>query len=1093
MSAPHVEAAPVHGHGDAKKTRLTLTLDAAIDEKELVTPNFRYRFIDGSKKTTPVGLLPVGTWASTTAEPSAAPVAKLAVVDRRSSRVLLDQVDAAVHETKVVRYEHHIADMELTEAMAVKLHDNPVVTFFLADHSATHATAEVRHDTHHDPAPPAPVGRNFIAFFELDVSPLLSGDLVVECHWGDGHCVPFVQAPGLKSLVARVKVDHALVTPKLTPYLNPLTLHLRKASHLPGISVASKPLYEYITPTPHTALTKCCLPAFASVRFLQHRIVRTPGLLQNASVAWQFKTTFLCGQFEWLQLQESFASGHVFVEVHDRDIKIDKAYEALVHKWECLVVGKPPKDAPAEEHLRPLDIFAVDEIAKADIHALLFQQAGDRNTHGLATFRLYELLNTTNLRGGDSPPFMSLKLTADVVQQKRRQPPKEGSDDAEEDLTQMERLVRVPGAYLQSQTTFHLDVTLACPLVRPSRRPSGQPTAAPKSFFSRLVLVVPYDDTESVQAVARAIERVNGAALPGAPLRSYQLTPVQKAASDAGDLNILTGFQVLDTDFRMIFLEGLAETGMAVAHSAIPRRSPNAAHGYRMLANPEVHFTQRLYSAFDVDLKRIKLRDPLPDIIKRPELYMRSKVSENCFQALNRLEGASRLAELKDLDLFPLVSMLLEVESKYGESITLEDIHGVDNGKAVIHRRLSLDSTIGAMDRPDVTGIEALMQTPTHTTVRLKAATDSSNPAFELAKREWQPHDYLEDRRREKALADEAYAAAKAQQPPPDDAPVYIYSGQKLRTKDIAKDAMRQRLAKDRNATFTDSEEFNSLTWSPVDETKLAVLADAASKALYTTPTGFVYPPPRQPSEFYKHPKAPSAARCEDLASPWIENLYHPQPLERDSVDLGDKVPFDSLPSKDMIFGGTNADGTPNTEYFKSVHLVGDGLAREMEEAKAKEHQEWLDKLVVDHDNLRFIAHGDIMGQGRSKPSSLDKPRDILDGPPLSKPIRIVRTAKLPSGKPVPLAAAPVSILCNDLYTGGAKATLLRDINSSAFLAHDDEGRPKDFLFPYVTDLLVPKVNRHTTVLKPRRELTAAERSGLLWQNMVARPNQESR
>ncbi|RHZ28267.1 hypothetical protein DYB31_000304, partial [Aphanomyces astaci] len=307
-------------------------------------------------------------------------------------------------------------------------------------------------------------------------------------------------------------------------------------------------------------------------------------------------------------------------------------------------------------------------------------------------------------------------------------------------------------------------------------------------------------------------------------------------------------------------------------------------------------------------------------------------------------------------------------------------------------------------------------------------------------------------------------------------------------TKDLAKDAMRQRLSRDRKATYTYSKDFNSLTMSMVDDTKLAVLAEAESRAQFTTPSGFVYPAPRQPSEFYKHKDAPSAARCQDLHSPWIENLYHPQPLSRGGD--GETSPFfNSLPSKDMVFGGTNADGSVNAEYFKSVHLVGDGLAKEMEEAKAKDQKEWMDKLVVDRDNLRFIAHGDIMGQGRARPSPLDKPCDILAGPVRSKPLRIVRAAKLPSGKAVPLQAMPVTIMDQDVYTGGAKKVIVRDKDSALFIAKNDRGDAKDFLFPSITQILVPDVNKHTTLLKPRKPLGDAEKAGLRWTN----PNQDSR
>lgn len=54
--------------------------------------------------------------------------------------------------------------------------------------------------------------------------------------------------------------------------------------------------------------------------------------------------------------------------------------------------------------------------------------------------------------------------------------------------------------------------------------------------------------------------------------------------------------------------------------------------------------------------------------------------------------------------------------------------------------------------------------------------------------------------------------------------PVYMYSGQKLRWTELAKEELRQKLAKVKNATFTYSTEFNSLTMPVVNETELAQL-----------------------------------------------------------------------------------------------------------------------------------------------------------------------------------------------------------------------------------------------------------------------------
>ncbi|RHY72358.1 hypothetical protein DYB34_001709 [Aphanomyces astaci] len=1070
---------------EAKKVKTTLTIEVALDDGEFINPTFRYRFLDGSKKVTP----PVGTagsWVAIAADGSVVvPAANTPAVNAASkapssARQGQGTVDTAEAGPKYFRHEQHIPDMEITEVFATKLNDNPIVTFFLGDQSpAPVATAVVEHNHTTTPG----TGRNFITFFEVDTSPLLAGELVVEHQWG------FDSAP---------KDMH-------------LPLGAPMATNLPGITVQSKSLLQYITPTPHTALHKCCVPAYASLRLPQcpNRIVRTPGILQDSVVAWRHKTTFLCGSLDWPSLQETFQAGYVQVELHDRDVHVDREYSELVKKWESYVGGRVPDSSShgADHHSTSnakLDLFQVDDIAKQDIQHLFYVRAGDRNAHGLCTYRLYALLNTTNLKKQEpGKPFMALKFTADVVQQKRRLPPKEGSAE-EINLSQVDKLVRLPGSYLNCMTSLTLEATLQFPLTGPP--PSTATTQG--GAFTRMVVVIPYNDVATLQNISKAMEAVNSAALPGVPLRSYQLTPAQKIACDGGDLNLVTGFQVIDSHYRMLFLEGIADAGLATMYKLVPRTAANSRTGFRMFANLDVRFIHRLYTAFDVDMKRIKLRDPLPDIAKRPELYMRSKVSENCFQALNRLgnvRAADRLLELKDLNLFPTVQMLLEVESKYGESITLEDIHGShgshDQAKQHVLKQLqggssTISATTGTASTTSHNTIETTTALSTSVpgeaaavAVRYKAETDATNNAFDLAKKNWTPKDYIQARRVDRQLADKAYALVKTANAGADDGePVYIYSGQKLRTKDLAKDAMRQRLSRDRKATYTYSKDFNSLTMSMVDDTKLAVLAEAESRAQFTTPSGFVYPAPRQPSEFYKHKDAPSAARCQDLHSPWIENLYHPQPLSRGGD--GETSPFfNSLPSKDMVFGGTNADGSVNAEYFKSVHLVGDGLAKEMEEAKAKDQKEWMDKLVVDRDNLRFIAHGDIMGQGRARPSPLDKPCDILAGPVRSKPLRIVRAAKLPSGKAVPLQAMPVTIMDQDVYTGGAKKVIVRDKDSALFIAKNDRGDAKDFLFPSITQILVPDVNKHTTLLKPRKPLGDAEKAGLRWTN----PNQDSR
>lgn len=301
---------------------------------------------------------------------------------------------------------------------------------------------------------------------------------------------------------------------------------------------------------------------------------------------------------------------------------------------------------------------------------------------------------------------------------------------------------------------------------------------------------------------------------------------------------------------------------------------------------------------------------------------------------------------------------------------------------------------------------------------------------------------------------------------------------------------MRKRLALDHNTTYTYSREFQSQTLSLVNPEALQQLEQQEQRKRWTTARGFVYPVPRKPGDYYKRTDAPSEARSEDLHAPFVDNVNHPKPVSRDNSSRPrdrSRPEFSTLPSKDMVFGGTNGDGSVNAEYFKSVHLCGQGLRQEMNEALEKEQQAWEQRLVVDKSQLKFLAHGNTCSTTQpAKPSQLDKLSDLLAGPVRSKPLRIVRNATLPSGKRVPLEATPATIHNQDEYTGSVAtvfARSLRPTDAGQFVATDAQtGRPQDFFFPSQTDLLTPPVKKHTTH-KTVDPVAAADKTGLLWTN----------
>ena len=63
---------------------------------------------------------------------------------------------------------------------------------------------------------------------------------------------------------------------------------------------------------------------------------------------------------------------------------------------------------------------------------------------------------------------------------------------------------------------------------------------------------------------------------------------------------------------------------------------------------------------------------------------------------------------------------------------------------------------------------------------------------------------------------------------------------------------------------------------------------------------------------------------------------------------------FDTTPILGgRLFGMLLDGGEEDPQYWKSVHLCGEGLAKEQAAAKERELKEWKDKVVVD--NIHFV------------------------------------------------------------------------------------------------------------------------------------------
>jgi hypothetical protein len=298
--------------------------------------------------------------------------------------------------------------------------------------------------------------------------------------------------------------------------------------------------------------------------------------------------------------------------------------------------------------------------------------------------------------------------------------------------------------------------------------------------------------------------------------------------------------------------------------------------------------------------------------------------------ATSALTRADTLAIAKEAGTWPSALGLLEVENKFGDTVSLADMYGrghpaahsleLTQGRltetlhlvshhvpATLESSLMLTSTLrnGLLVDPnegkDDSGAddEGKRRNRTPRSKR-KEEVSSKNDAYLSSLRNSQlvSRDFLSENIETVQIASTEVASKRMEEmcktlgpekasliaslPPgstldtvnlklPGDGQVYVYSGQKLNTSEWQKEVMRQRLLSQKNSTFTHGPEFGSLTVSLINQEKDLMESAARSKAAWKTKEGFVYPPQKTLEGDLVHPKHPPVSRVDDLKESWIE------------------------------------------------------------------------------------------------------------------------------------------------------------------------------------------------------------------------------
>lgn len=155
------------------------------------------------------------------------------------------------------------------------------------------------------------------------------------------------------------------------------------------------------------------------------------------------------------------------------------------------------------------------------------------------------------------------------------------------------------------------------------------------AIYERAIIITPYKAPEMVKQIESAFENINMQNLQLENSRYLNTKEFSEEEKKNRKLDFIGGFELMDSEMRIYIFEGLGGEGrgMDLFYNYNLRQRPNDKK-FKLLYNPDVRFKYRMYTDFNVAIKKIKLRETITKIMGSPDVYLRSKVPEDIYDTL---------------------------------------------------------------------------------------------------------------------------------------------------------------------------------------------------------------------------------------------------------------------------------------------------------------------------------------------------------------------------------------------------------------------------------------------------------------------------
>jgi len=157
-------------------------------------------------------------------------------------------------------------------------------------------------------------------------------------------------------------------------------------------------------------------------------------------------------------------------------------------------------------------------------------------------------------------------------------------------------------------------------------------------------------------------------------LTTFKLEPEQQQDPN---VDLLTGFQLVDGKRRLMIIEGLADGAMREVAAIAKQAAAALPAGSKttILYNEALKYPTRLYGWLGVDLWPLKLCKPLPDLLGIAGNMTGNRLRPECMEALkrlNKLVEQSWMREVDRMQLFPLYPMLNALDKRFAGELTVQ-------------------------------------------------------------------------------------------------------------------------------------------------------------------------------------------------------------------------------------------------------------------------------------------------------------------------------------------------------------------------------------------------------------------------------------